>query len=124
MRPLRHINRAGYLTLALALLLPFSGCIVYRGYHQSGYEPHVGPLKSARYEVLGEAEARVSNFSLLWVWSVTKDHDYDRALREMIGEKGGDDVIELSTWIETQHWLLGTVRIVHIRGKVIRYVYD
>ena len=110
------------LLVLLAVLMP--GCIVYRGYHQWGYEPQVARLKTVRYEVLGHAESKVSNFTLLWVWSVTRDPDYDRAIREMISEKGGDDVIELSFWVDKQHWLLGTVTVMHIRGTVIRYVYE
>jgi hypothetical protein len=112
------------LVLAALTAVSMSGCIVYRGYHQWGYEPQVAKLKSPRYEVLGQAEAKVSNFSLLWVWSVTRDHDYDRAIREMISEKGGDDVIELSFWVDKQHWLLGTVTVMRIRGTVIRYVEE
>lgn len=117
-------KKIALLLITAAMLCTLTGCIVYRGYHQWGYEPQVSRLRSGNYEVLGQAEARVSNFALLWLVNVTDNPDYDRAIREMISEKGGDDIINVSYWIEKQHWLLGTVNIMHIRGTVIRYIQD
>ena len=110
------------ISLVCAVLMSVTGCV--RAYHQWAYEPQVSPLQSSSYEVIGEAESKVSNFSLLWVWSVTEHPDYDRAIREMISEKGGDDVIDVSFWIEKQQWILGTVNVMHIRATVIRYTQE
>lgn len=119
-----NLNKIGILITGAVMVMTLNSCIVYKGYHQWGYEPKVGQLRHAHYEVLGQAEAKVSNFALLWLVNVTENPDYDRAIREMISEKGGDDVINVSFWIEKQHWLLGTVNIMHIRGTVIRYIQE
>ena len=115
----KHIQAIAFLC---SVLICVTGCV--RAYHQWAYQPQVSQLRSSSYEVIGEAESKVSNFSLLWVWSVTDHPDYDRAIREMISEKGGDDVIDVSFWIEKQQWILGTVNVMHIRAKVIRYIQE
>lgn len=110
--------------LLLLCLLFFTGCLLYKKIHYAGMEPYVRPMKDQPYEVVGEAEAKISNYSLLWAITVTKLPDFDSALMEMASEKGGDDVIDIRYWQEKQHWLVGTVTIIHIRGKVIRYTSD
>ncbi len=101
-----------------------SGCIVYRQLHIGGMEPQVRPLQQKPYEVVGEAESKISNFNLLWAVTVTDRPDFDRALREMVSEKGGDDIIEVRWWRERQHWVLGSINILRIKGKVIRYIEE
>ncbi|PKL37532.1 MAG: hypothetical protein CVV44_14380 [Spirochaetae bacterium HGW-Spirochaetae-1] len=110
---------------ALVLFLAvagLTGCIRFSRVHCTGIEPSVRPLKAQSYEVLGEAESMVSNYTFLWVWTVTPRPDYNRAMNEMISEKGGDDLIDVRMWREKQYWILGTVTIFHIKGKVIRYI--
>lgn len=73
------------------------------------------------YKILGSAEARVSTFNLLWSASVTAPPDFDRARRELIQAKSGDDVIQISWFLEKEYWLLGTVNILHLKGTVIKF---
>jgi len=111
----------GVMLLLSALLL--SGCLhSHTKFH--GLEPTVEPLQKKKYEVLGGAESQVSNFSFFWVWTVTEEVDFDQAFREMISEKGGDDLINVHTWCNKQHWIVGTITIIHIEATVIRYLEE
>ena len=112
------------LLIAPLLLLMLNGCLFYRSMHLAGAEPNVKKLKDLPYEVLGEVKKSISNYNLLWTVTVTSRPDFERALLEMASEKGGYDVIEVRWWRETQQWLVGTVTIIHIKGKVIRYIED
>jgi len=96
-----------------------SGCITTR--HVAGYEPHVRPLKDASYQIVGQAESSTSNFNLLWFFNVTPLANFDRAISDAINQKNGDDLIDVSWYIERQYWIVGTINIIHIKGKVIKY---
>ena len=111
----------GIMLLLSALLL--SGCLhSHTKFH--GLEPTVEPLQKKKYEVLGDATSLVSNFSFFWVWTVTEEVDFDQAFREMISEKGGDDLINVRSWCEKQHWIVGTITTIHIKATVIRYLEE
>ncbi len=97
-----------------------SGCI-YSRVKTSGIEPYVSHLRSSDYEIVGEAETQVSNMSLLFFVTVTPKPDYNSAILEMVSERGGDDIIDVRMWIEKQHWVFGTVTIMHIKGRIIKY---
>ena len=115
-------NIQAFLVLVLSTFL-LSACL-YDHTRFNGLEPSVRPLQKKKYEVLGEATSLVSNFSFFWVWTVTDEVDYDQSYREMVSEKGGDDLINVRTWQEKQHWIVGTITIIHIQGTVIRYIED
>ena len=106
----------------ICLALISSGCILYRGVRMAGMEPNVRPLQDRPYEILGEEETKFSCYNLFWVWTVTENPDFNKAVLELINKKGGDDLIEVRWWRENQQWLVGTVTIIHIKGKVIRYI--
>jgi hypothetical protein len=107
------------LLITLSCIVAFTGCITTL--HVAGYEPHVRPLKSLQYEILGEAESFTSNYNLLWFFNVTPLANFDRAISNAINQKNGDDLIEVSWWIERQYWIVGTINVIHIKGKVIKY---
>ncbi|MCX8123900.1 MAG: hypothetical protein N3F66_07015 [Spirochaetes bacterium] len=107
------------LCIALFCIMAFTGCITTR--YVAGYEPHVRPLKSLQYEIVGQAQSFTSNFNLLWFFNVTPLANFDRAISDAINQKNGDDLIDVTWWIERQYWIIGTVNIVHIKGKVIKY---
>ena len=109
------------LFMIVPLLFILSGCVFYRSIHMAGAEPNIKKLRDLPYEILGEVEKTISNYNLLWTVTVTSKPDFEKALIEMASEKGGDDVIEVRWWRETQQWLVGTVIIIHIKGKVIKY---
>lgn len=76
--------------VALLLLLIFlcTGCLASNTKFLS-LEPSLQPLKERPYEIVGDTEAQVSNYTFFWFWTVTPDVDFQRAYREMVSEKGG-----------------------------------
>jgi hypothetical protein len=98
-----------------------SGCLLYQRITPRLMEPSVTLLRPVPWETVGEAEAQVSQFSLFWVATVTAPPDLSAALRQMVAEKGGDDVINIRMWHRKRHLILGTVDVFHVRGTVIRY---
>jgi hypothetical protein len=85
-------------------------------------EPSYYPIENKPYKVLGEEEVLTSNFNLLWIFSVTNPPDIGLAVTEAVNRKGGDAMIDLRIWRETQLWIVGTVQVLHIRGKIIKYI--
>lgn len=85
-----------------------------------GLQPSLNPI-SRPYEILGSAETRVSAFNLLWSVGVTGAPDFDRARRELVAAKKGDDIIQVSWYLEREFWILGTIDILHVKATVIRY---
>ncbi len=120
---MKHVRKNS--VRAAAGVLVFAACAIFAGCvtssHVRGIEPSVRPLQRTAYVVLGEAEARSSNFTLLWFFTVTPLPDIDRAVSVAVTAKGGDELIDVRWWLERQYWILGTVNVVHIKGKVIRY---
>ncbi len=76
---------------------------------------------SRPYKILGEAETRVSNFNLLWSANVTGAPDFERARRELVQAKQGDDIIQVSWFLEKEYWLLGTIHILHLKATVVKF---
>lgn len=107
------------LFIVLLCSIVFLGCVTT--HNVAGYEPHVRPLKDISYQIVGEAESFTSNFNLLWFFNVTPLASFDRAISDAINQKNGDDLIDVSWYIERQYWIVGTVNIIHIKGKVIKY---
>ena len=106
--------------LIFITVVPLYGCLSSRIY-PGGIEHSVSKLKNQPYKILGEAEGQTSNFSLLWLVTVTPRADIDRAISEAISNKGGDDLIDVRWWIERKVYIIGTVTIIHVKGKVIKY---
>ena len=73
------------------------------------------------YTILGTAETRVSTFQLLWLANVSGPPDFERARRELTQQQKGDDVIQVSWYLEKEYWILGTVNILHIKGTVVKF---
>ena len=107
------------LSIIFCIIISFTSCITTR--HVAGYEPYVRPLKSAEYEIIGESESFTSNFNLLWFINVTPLANFDRAISDAINQKNGDEMIDITWWIERQYWIIGTINIIHIKGKIIKY---
>ena len=99
-----------------------SGCLYHSTRRLGGYEPSVRPLQENRkYEILGKSEAIASNYNLFWVFSVTPRPDLDRAIEEAIQQKKGHELIDVSWTNETEYWQVGTINILRVKGKVIKY---
>ena len=108
------------LVLMAVLCLPGISCIstVKR---PALIEPAAMPLKDQPYKILGPARGEASSYDFLWFINATGGANMDRAVQEMINARGGDALIDLRVYEERQYWILGTIHILDIEGKVIQY---
>jgi hypothetical protein len=100
-------------------LFAFSSCLGIRT-HIKGIEPSARPLSTGKYEVIEPVEFSVSSFKLFWILQVTPDLKVQEIIEETANNKGGDNIIEMQLWHERQYWILGTIDIIHVKGKIIR----
>jgi hypothetical protein len=100
-------------------LFAFSACLGIRT-HVKGIEPSARPLSTGKYEVIEPVEFSVSSFKLFWILPVTPDLKIHEVIEETANNKGGDNIIEMQLWHERQYWILGTIDIIHVKGKIIR----
>jgi len=107
--------------LILILSLAFSVSCISSRIYPGGMEPALSLNPDAEYEVLGTGEGMASSFRLFWVFPVTPAADINRAVTEASALLGGDDIIDVRWWKERKVYILGTVDIIHVRGKVIKY---
>ncbi|HPV99354.1 MAG: hypothetical protein QM472_15125 [Spirochaetota bacterium] len=117
-RPASRPCRMAATVLALVTLM--AGCVSVKT-SLTGVSTNARTMESMDYEVLGEAEGMHSAFRLFWILPVTPRADREKAVEEAVASKGGDNLIFVRTWQERQHWVLGTVDIIHVRGLVVRY---
>ena len=108
-----------YLFFIFFILIFISVCAFKT--HVKGIEPFARPIENDNFEVIEISEAQSSSFHLLGLFPVTIPADYDTAIEEAINNKGGDNLIDVRYWHEKQYWLVGTVDILHVKGKVIQY---
>jgi hypothetical protein len=113
----RRIIAASLLFVAVAAL---AGCASVKT-NLADVTTSARAIEKMDYEVLGEAEGQHSSFRLFWFFPVTPRADREKAMEEAVAVKGGDNLIFVRTWHERQHWILGTIDIIHVRGDVIRY---
>lgn len=104
-----------------AVLLFLTGCLSFSS-HSVGVEPNARYMDQAEYEVIGEAEGISSSFRLFWVFPVTPRETFDEAVDDTVKSKGGDNMIETVFTRESRVYIIGTVNIIHVKGKVIRYL--
>jgi len=108
--------------LFVSLCFTFTGCISM-GTNPTGLTRTAKTYSGQKYEVIGHSKGQSSSYKLLWFIEVTPKEDMERAVKQAIGEKAGDNMINVCYWEETQVWLfgLGTVKVLHVEGDVIRY---
>ena len=111
-----------YLFLLLILLIFMVNCTSYT--YIRGSAPYAKEIENKEYEVVDKSKGQSSSFHLMWLFPVTTPADYNLAIQEAINEKGGDNLIDIKFRYERQIWILGTVDILHVSGKVIRYVEE
>jgi predicted membrane protein len=105
--------------MLFSLLFSLSACLGIQT-HVKGIEPSAHPLTTGKYEIIEPVEFQVSRFKLFWFFPVTPDLKIYETIDETVNNKGGDNLIDMQIWHERQFWILGTVDIVHIKGKIIR----
>jgi len=116
----RAVSRGSLAAYAvIVLLLP--GCI-YSKSHPVGIEPSAKFLESFKYEIIGDGEGSASSFTLFSVIRVTPELNSSEAIDEAVKSRGGDNLIEAVFTKEKRVYIVGTVDIIHVKGKVIRYL--
>ncbi len=106
--------------LMTALLLASPGCLSVHT-HLKDVLTSAKPMEKEEYELIGDGEGMHSSFRLFWFIPVTPRTDREKAIEEAVAAKGGDNLVFVRIWQERQYWILGTVDIIHVRGRVIRY---
>ncbi len=112
--------RSGIL-LMLIISTSAAGCLWLKN-HPLGIQDSAKETGGLAYEILGEAEGESSSLRLFWIFPVTHVISYDEAINEAIRKLGGDNLIEVTSWKEKNIYLIGTVDVLRIKGKVIRYL--
>ena len=98
-----------------------SRCL-YSKSHPAGVEPSAKYMESAAYEVIGNGEGSASSFTLFSIIRVTPALDSSEAVDEAVKSRGGDNLIEAVFTKEKRVYIIGTVDIIHVKGKVVRYL--
>jgi hypothetical protein len=109
------------MTAACLLFIFNSGCLYFKN-HPVGISSQAKESGSLKYEILGDGEGTSSSFTLVWFFPVTSRISYDEAVIEAIRSKGGDNLIDVTSWREKNVYIVGTVDVLHVKGKVIRYL--
>ncbi len=106
--------------LMLIILFISTGCLSVKT-HTKGLASNAYPVEDEKYDVIGQGEAKSSSFHLLWFFPVTPTISYNEAVHNAVSKSGGDNLIDVYTWHEKQTWIVGTVNILHVKGKIIKY---
>lgn len=109
------------LTAYALVMLSLSGCI-YSKSHPVGIEPSAKLMESIKYEVIGDGEGSASSFTLFSIIRVTPQLDSSEAVDEAVKSRGGDNLIEAVFTREKKVYIVGTVDIIYVKGKVVRYL--
>ena len=114
-------RKGSLFAILLFCAITSSGCI-YSKAHPMGIEPSAREMEVDNYEILGAAEGISSSFTLLWCIPITPRINYDEAFNEAIRSQGADNLIEVTIWREKKVYAIGTVDVLHVKGKAIRYL--
>ncbi|MDY6933373.1 MAG: hypothetical protein SVZ03_04025 [Spirochaetota bacterium] len=114
------ISATIFFAILLFAALSLQGCLRVHT-HVKGLEPQAHEIGSKNFEVLGPVEGQSSSFNLLWIFPVTPIANFNEAIDDAITEKGGNNLIDVHCWHERQIWIVGSIDILHVKGKVIRY---
>ncbi len=105
---------------ALLILCTAAGCLRLQR-HPGGVSPSAYPMKAEKYTVLEEIRGESSSFHLFWFIPVTRRATLQEAVSNAIHEKAGDNLVEISWWRERHYWIVGTVDLYVVKGKVVKY---
>lgn len=118
---MKAVMKAALPVLCVSVTLSLSGCL-YSKSHPAGVEPSAKYMESVKYEVIGEGEGSASSFTLFSVIRVTPPLNSSEAVDEAVKSRGGDNLIEAVFTKEKRVYIIGTVDIIHVKGKVVRYL--
>ncbi len=97
-----------------------AGCLSFTK-APGGTMQHAGTLESSEFEILGQAEGYSSEFRPLWFLPSFQGLSQEDAIKEAIRSRGGDGLIDVRIMKEREVYIIGTVNILRVTGKVIRY---
>ena len=117
---MKRIGKYAVIALLACVTSLSTGCLYLKN-HPLGMESCAKDLEGDHYEVLGAAEGTSSSFTLLWMLPVTTRASYDDAINEAIRSQGADNLIDVTMWREKKVYVIGTVDVLHVKGKAIRY---
>jgi hypothetical protein len=117
------IFRPATILVTSILSISMTGCLYFRS-HPMGIEPNARYTDYFNYEILGDAEGSSSSMTLIGLFPVTPGIKYEEAVNEAIRSKGGDNLIEVTSWRERKVYIVGVVDVLHVKGKAIRYISD
>ena len=120
-RTMKDARRLFVLAIVLSAFAFQSGCLYLKN-HPGGVFPQAKETGSMKYETIGDAEGTSSEFILMWIARVTPEISFDDAVNEAIRSKGGDNLVNVTSWREKKVYMVGTVNVIHVKGTVIRYL--
>jgi hypothetical protein len=98
-----------------------SGCLYFKNY-PIGIEPAARELGNKQYEIIGPATGSSSSFILFGFFKVTNPMSYNEAIEQAIRSQGGDNLIEVTSWLQRDIYIVGEVETLYVSGKVVRYI--
>ena len=115
-----RIHRFITLTILIACVNFTANC-VYMRTQIKGIKDSAEPIENQQYEVLNYATGKSSSFKLFWFIPVTPEINYNEAVDEAVLSGNGDNLIDVRLYGKKQVWILGTVDILYVEGKAIKY---
>lgn len=103
----------------LFMFLIFYGCSIV----PLGLTPSTGPLISdgvKKYKILGKSSGSQSYFTLMGILSFGEP-DLKEAINDARLRLNGDDLINVTYWVKSEFYLIGTMSIIEVEGTVIKY---
>ena len=115
-----RIHRFIAITVIIACVNFTANC-VYMRTQTKGIKDSAEPLESPQYNVLNFTSGKSSSFKLFWFIPVTPEINYNEAVDEAVLSGNGDNLIDVRLYEKRQIWILGTVDILYVEGKAIKY---
>ena len=107
--------------IPVIILINLITSCVYMKTQIKGIKDCAEPLESQQYDVLNFSSGKSSTFYLFWFIPVTPRINYNEAVDEAVLGGNGDNIIDVRLYEQKQIWILGTVDILYIEGKAIKY---
>lgn len=110
--------------IAVAVLITGVSLTAHCVYNQTqikGIKDSAEPLETKQYDVLNNTSGKSSSFKLFWFIPVTPQVNYNEAIDEAVLSGNGENLIDVRLYGKKQIWILGTVDMLYVEGKAIKY---
>ncbi len=125
MRPAMNKYKTAISTIISAAIIitgaAFSTGCVYMHTYATGIKDSAEPIENNQYNILNPVYGQSSSFRLFWFIPVTPRINYNEAVDEAVLSGNGDNLIDVRMYEKRQIWILGTVDILYVEGKAIKY---